>query len=450
MTGFASISQMALAIRGRWKLAFAVGLAVFAVICAVVAFLPQRYTATAWVIFNGRGSDAIVEKNDSQGFAAYVNGEVDLISSRRVIQKVADDRALLADPRTLRQRDRHQKGRAPLRDWLVDHIGKNITVTSPKGARTVSIAAEFDDPKWTATVANLVAKSYLDTAVDLKVSPARQNVAFFRTQTAERAAELASVQATLDAFLKATGMTGLEAKSDTDELELRALAERMGATQAEKAGSAARSGLGGIDTAVAAGNINNPVVQALRAQIATQSASLRDMTVLSGPNYPAVVQAKARLSELEGQLAAELGKVARGIERNDIAVGRETAELGALEARKRASITATSADRARLQVLTGDVTRAKANYDAVAARLADVELQSAVEAPSAAILSSAYVPRGPSFPNWPAVIVFALAAGIVLGVIAALVKELLVPRIRSRDDLQALLGGAPVLCDLTA
>lgn len=450
MTGFSSLSQMVLAIRGRWKLASAVAATTFIGIMAITATMPPRYTATAWVYFNNRASDTIVDNNDSIGLAAYINAEVDLMRSARVLQKVASDPVLLNDRRTLEQSDRHQKGNAPLKDWLVGHINKHVTVASAKGGRTVSIAAEFDDPEWTTMVADQIAKAYLDTAVDLRVSPAKRNVAFYKAQKAARAAELAAHQARLDAFLKATGMTGLEAKSDADEMALRSLADRLGATEAARAGTSAQSGLGGADTAVSAGTISNSVVQQLRAQIASQSAALRELSVLSGPNYPAVIQARERLSELEGQLASELSKVARGMERNDRAADRESAGISALEAGKRAEISASSANRARLQVLSGEVARAKTNYDAVAARLAEVELASAVQAPNAAILTPATLPRGPSFPNWPVVFVFALAAAVVAGVIAALLKELLVPRVRSRQDLEMLLGGAPVLCDLAS
>jgi uncharacterized protein involved in exopolysaccharide biosynthesis len=103
-----------------------------------------------------------------------------------------------------------------------------------------------------------------------------------------------------------------------------------------------------------------------------------------------------------------------------------------------------------LAELTAGVTRARVNYDSVAARLADVELQSALESPSAAVLSAATVPRGASFPNWLNIAALALAAGVTFGIIAALVKEMLIPRVRSRSDLENMLQGAPVLCDLTA
>jgi uncharacterized protein involved in exopolysaccharide biosynthesis len=450
MGGFANLSQMALTVRGRWKLATLVAILVAVAVCGIAAVLPQRFKATAWIIFNNRGSDAIIDKNDSLAFAAYINGEVDLISSRRVLQRVAGNPSLLADPATLAQAQRHNGGKAPSADWLVNYIGQNLTVTSPKGVRTVAISTVFDDPKWAASVANMVANAYLETAVELKVTPARRNVDFFRSQSRARAAELAKVQGDLDQFLRVTGMTGLEASTNTDELQMRSLSELLGAAQAQQAGSSAQSGLGGIDTAISAGKINNPAVQQLRSSIATQSAVLRDLQVLSGPNFPAVVQARARLSELEAQLSQELGKVAQGVERENRAAGRQSASIAAMEQQKRQRLTATADDRAQLALLVANVGRAKANYDAVASRLADVELQSAVEAPSAAILSRAIQPRGAVFPNWPSVILLALAAGIASGVIAALIKELVVPRVRSRTDLEDLLGGVPVLCDLTA
>ncbi|MGL4542626.1 MAG: hypothetical protein ACRCUI_08975, partial [Polymorphobacter sp.] len=84
------------------------------------------------------------------------------------------------------------------------------------------------------------------------------------------------------------------------------------------------------------------------------------------------------------------------------------------------------------------------------ARLAELELASAVVNPNAAILSPAAVPRGASFPFWPLIIVAGGALALLLGMIAALGVELARPRVRSGANLEQLLGGAPVLCDLTA
>lgn len=450
MHGFTSLSQVAMALRGRWKWALLVAAALLTAIIAVCAVFPRVYTATSVIVFNTRGSDAIVDKNDTLSFNAYVNGEVDLIASRRVMQRAAADPTFLSDPLTRAQIAARKKGMAPEQDWLADFVAAHTQVTAAKNVRTVSIAVESDDARFAALAANTIARAYLATSLELRVSPARSNVQFFRARKAERAGELAEAQSRLDAFVRKTGLTGYESRTDADDLQLRTLAERLSAARVEQAGASAANAVGNVGVAVSAGQITNPVISQLRQEIAVQSAALRDMTVLSGPNYPTVVQARARLDELQSQLAAEIVKAAQGIARQSAATTQESERIGALEAAKRRALSAGAADRSRLEVLNGDVARAKANYDAVAARLAELELQSTLESPNAAILSPARAPRSPSFPNWPLVIATGSIAALLVGAIAALCIELAYPRVRSREDLEALLGGAPVLCDLTA
>ncbi|MGL4543729.1 MAG: hypothetical protein ACRCUI_14595, partial [Polymorphobacter sp.] len=361
------------------------------------AALPPRYTAKATVVFNTRGADVIVDKNDSLSFNTYISSEVDLMGSRRVMQRAAADPQLLASPLTLRQQARYQKGSAPLSDWLAGHLAASTVIASGKNVRTVSLEATHDDPNFAALAADTVARAYLATALELRVAPARQNVIFYRQQRIDRARELAQAQDALAAFLRQTGMTGNENRSDADDLQLRTYAERLGVARVEAAGSSAESALGGAGSAVAAGTISNGVVTQLRQDIAKETANLRELTVLSGPNFPAVIQSQARLDELRRQLAAELAMVTQGVQRRTTAITRESAAIGALEAGQRLQMSTSAANRARLEVLDADVARAKANSDAVAARLAELELASAVVNPNAAILSPATVPRGASF-----------------------------------------------------
>ncbi len=450
MTGFSSLGQMGTALYARRKWMLLVASLVIVLVIGVCAMLPPRFTAVATVVFNTRGADVIVDKNDTWSFGSYINGEVDLMGSRRVMQRAAADPALRDSPLTLAQQQRYQNGNAPREVWLARHLGANTTVASGKNVRTVSLSTTFDDPKFAALAANTIAKAYLATALELRVGPARQNVQFYRQQRTDRARELVQAQQQLADFLQQTGMTGNENRSDADDLQLRTLAERLSAARVEQAGSMAESAVGGVDSAVAAGTITNSVITQLRQDIAKESANLRDLTVLGGPNFPSVVQSRARLDELNRQLGSELAMVTQGVQRRASSISRESATISQLEASQRRQMSASASDRARLEVLEGDVTRAKANSDAVAARLAELELASAVENPNAAILSPADVPRGASFPFWPLIVAAATAAGLLLGAIVALGVELVRPRVRSGENLEQLLGGAPVLCDLTA
>lgn len=450
MGGFSSLGQIGLVLRARWQLIVVIAAGALALALALTALVRPGFTASAEIIFNTRASDPIAEKTDSLNFNSYINSEVELISSRRSLTRLVRDPGFRNSAATRAQIARYKAGAAPLEDWLIGFIEPKITVVTLKNSRTGTVTATADDPLFAADLANGVARAYLATYVDLRVSPARQNVAFFRQQKTARAAELTRVQAALEAFLRATGMTGLENRSDVDDLQLRTLGEKLSQTQVELAGTRAEGAVGGADSAVAAGGISNAVLQGLRADIAAQSGVLKDLTVLRGPNHPAVVQAQARLAELETQLGTETGRIEAGLRRRTASVAREGAAIGALERGKRASISASSTNRSRLAVLQGDVERARAAFEAVAARLAEVELASALDAPNASILSAAVPPRTPSSPNWPLSAAVGAIGGLLIGVLAALAAELASPRVRSGRDLETAMGGAPVLCDMAA
>lgn len=450
MSGFTSLEQVGRVLLARWRLVAMVAAGILVLTLGVTAAIRPTYTASAEIIFNTRASDPVADKNDSVAFNSYVSAEIDLINSRRSLDRLARDPAFRDSATTRAQIARHKRGPGSTEAWLAAFVEPKISVVQLKNSRTGTVSAVADDPLFAADLANGVARAYLATYVDLRVSPARQNVTFFREQRAARATELSAAQERLQRFLKRTGMTGFENRSDVDDVQLRALGERLTQSQAKLASSRAEGSVGGADAAVSAGAISNAVLQGLRAEIANQSAVLQDLTTLRGPNHPAVVQAKARLAELETQAGAEASKIDAGLQRRTAAAAQEGAAIGALERGKRASISASSANRTELAVLQGDVARAQAAFEAVATRLAERELASALDAPNASILSAATPPRAPSSPNWPLSLLFGFVAGALAGVLAAIVAELRSPRVRSPRDLEAAMGGAPVLCDMAA
>jgi uncharacterized protein involved in exopolysaccharide biosynthesis len=450
MPGFYNFEQIFHTIKESWRLIAIVFVAVFALVIAVSALMPAIWTASADIVFNDRSIDPVAEKPDSLPFAGYISAEVDLISSQATMQRLANDPAFAGNSATLRQIERHKKGNGPVAKWLVYWIGHSVAVTNTKGTRRVSIAASADDPRFAVLLANGLAKAYLSGNLRLRVTPAQNNVQFFQLQKTRRLADLTAAQRRLDDFLKSTGMTGLEVNADSDAQQLRTLDEKLALSQAEQAGTSAATKVGGVDSAVSAGTVANPVIERLSASIAEQSAALKDLTILRGPNYPTVIEARARLTELESQFRAETAKIARGLDRANQTVTRQGATIGMIQRQKRAAISASASNRATLAVLTGDVDRAKTAYDAVAARLSEVELASSLEAPNAAILSPAENPTSPSWPNWPFAALVGIALGAIAGVLVALVKELIIPRVRTAADMEMVLGGAPMLAELGA
>lgn len=448
MTGFRSLEQIVSTLQARWRLAAIVGGCILAAAIFATAVTRPVYQADATLIFNARSADAIVDKTDGgYTFANYLASEVDLIRSRRVIERAAKDQAFQRLPAVVAAY-RRDGGARPIDRWLTGFVTRNLIVTAAKNSRAVTVSASAGDADFAAAIANSVAGAYLATNVDLRTSPALQNREFFAQQKKARYDELVAAQARFDGFLRQTGMTGLEAKSDVDDLQLRTLSAALTEAQADRARASAEGGLPNAAAAVSAGLIDNSVVQRLRGDIADQAAALKDLSVLRGPNHPQVLQAQARLREMNDQLDAETAKIAQGLRRRIAsATGRE-AQILALERGQRAELTTSAANRSRLAVFASDVDRAKAAYDAVSQRLDDMSLTGALDLPNASILSAAVPPNFPSSPSWGFNLLVGLIAGVIGGGLAALGAELLRPLVRTRADLEMALAGAPILAEM--
>ena len=76
---------------------------------------------------------------------------------------------------------------------------------------------------------------------------------------------------------------------------------------------------------------------------------------------------------------------------------------------------------------------------------AQLRAQSATDDAGVTVLSDAVAPESPSFPKIPLVVLGAFALGLALGLLAALLTELLNRRLRTVRDLQDVVHEAPLL-----
>src|ERR1019366_3349293 len=102
---------------------------------------------------------------------------------------------------------------------------------------------------------------------------------------------------------------------------------------------------------------------------------------------------------------------------------------------------------AHLQILQTEVTVLEDQYNKTVGREGEFRQQAGGADAGLTALGSASVPQSPSFPNPPLIIGGSLALGLVFGTLLALLVELLDRRVRSPEDLKAVLG-LPVLAVL--
>ena len=184
---------------------------------------------------------------------------------------------------------------------------------------------------------------------------------------------------------------------------------------------------------------HNGVVEGLRAEIARSEAKLEDMSHQYGPNYPAYQRAQAELEALRNSLQEEMRKVASTVNSsNDVNIQREAQIRAALDAQK-AKVLKVRGLRDQLTVLQREVDNAQKAFDLVGQRFSQTSLESQVQHTNVIVLSEAQVPTRPSSPKKMRNTAIGVAAGLVLGILLALVLEQRAPRVRLIGDVTSLL-----------
>jgi succinoglycan biosynthesis transport protein ExoP len=371
--------------------------------------------------------------------------QVDIIKSARVAVKVVKILKLDENEAVKQQWLDSTGGKGRLDEWLANRFEKGLKVTPSRDSNIISVAYTGTDPEFAAAVANAYAQAYIETSIELKVEPARQLSRWFSDQAKVLRENMEKAQARLSEYHQQKGIVAVAESLDYETAKLNDLSARLTAVQGETADarSKQRSGANTADTLPEV--MQNPVVTALRTDIAQREARLKEAAGNLGSRHPQYVRMESELAELKNRLEAETRHVASGYSSSSAVGMSRQAELTAtIEAQKK-KLLQIKKQRDEIAVLARDVESATRAYDAVNNRFNQTNLESQSTQTNVSVLTPAAVPLEPSFPKpMPVTVLASLAAGIFFGIAVAYVLEMLDHRVRSAEDLMEMLQ-LPVL-----
>jgi chain length determinant protein EpsF len=304
-----------------------------------------------------------------------------------------------------------------------------------------------------AQLANAFADAYIQASIELKVDPARRQTGWFEGQVTELRTALEQAQERLSAYQRESGILGAEAdRLNVENARLAELSSQLVAAQRTMYEAETRQKQ--MNSAAARKRVDelpdvmgNPLVQSLKAERVRAEARLAEVGGRYDKNHPQYQSAAAELESLKSKLAAELETATGSIVQSAQIARRQVSELEQALERQKARVLELSQQRDKLAVLTREVESARSAYDAALQRHTHVRLESRMDQTDIAVLNPAIPPLLPSFPKIPLNVVLSVIAGLLFGVGAALLLEMMNRRVRSRDDL-AYAAGIPVLAEI--
>ena len=434
-------NQLLAVLKARRVLLGGVWAAVVLLALAVSLLLPKQYSAQAEVVVEPRGSDPLSAQHGS-GFTTpgFLATQADIIDSERVGARAVSLLGLADKAPWAEKWQKASGGQGDAARWIAGRLKKSVKVSPSHESNVLTLTVTSDDPAFAAEYANALARAYLETDLQLKVEPAREYAAWFDEHTKVLRNNLEQAQARLSDFQREHGLVGDE-KVDLESARLTELSTQFTAAQAQSTDTSSRQRQGGGMNEIA----SNPLIQALKVDLARQEAKLNELSGYLGENHPQYQRVQGEVASLRARLQQESGQVAAVVGTNNrINQAREGDLRQRLDSQKQ-RVLELKQQRDEMLLLQREVDSAQKAYDLVMARLTQTSLESKSRQGNVALLSTAVAPTEASSPKLLLNLGLAIAIGGLLGMAIAIVRELLDRRVRAGSDLADTLGVAWVV-----
>jgi chain length determinant protein EpsF len=439
-----SVAQFFVILRARWWVCLLVLLVCVAATVGVSMKLPKEYKASATVVADVK-PDPVSTLSGVATTSIFMATQVDVITSERVALRVVRNLKLAENPQIREEWMQATKGAGSLEHWLADTYRRSLDVKPSRESNIITVSYTAQDPRFAAGLANAFVQGYLDTALELRVSPARQYAAFFDVRAKEAREALEVAQARLSNFQRDNQLVANDERLDIETTRLNELSSQLVGMQALSSDSSSRQAqASGASAEKMQEVLNNPVVNSLKADISRTDARLQEVSSRLGDNHPQVIELRAALAELRRKLESETRRVTGGVAVSADINRRRESELRASLESQRTKVLRLKAVRDEAAVLQRDVENAQRTLDAVAGRLSATNMESQTTTSNVYMLAQASPPASASSPKVVRNAFIATLGGTLLGILLCLLWETLDRRVRTVEDAVALVG-LPIL-----
>ncbi|TWJ08624.1 GumC family protein [Altererythrobacter ishigakiensis] len=454
-----------------WIAGIVLGCLLLGVVVTILSTPIYRAEATVQIdqeaakVLGTEDADATASIFDSDRF---LKTQLDVIRSRSLAQAVAEDLQLFNNVGFLEQMEidpsNIQSSVLPReeaeRELVLDTIEENLDVTLPIDSRIATISFESPVGALAARIANSYAENYIRNNLQRRFDTSSYAREFLREQLQEAAISLAeSERAALEYARRtrvidasnaadATGSSAATPRSLITATLVQLNQDYAGALSrriaAQKSWETARE----QDPISLPQALNNLAVQNLLEERAKVQAEYEQELQRRKEEFPSVKQARARLDELDRQIAAIATSIQQTIKANyEIALEQELALESQISQLK--SETLDEQERGvQLGILQRQIANDRELYDLLLTRFNELNAEAGVQANNVSIIDRATRPIEPFSPNILLNIALSLLSGLVLAGAFVFGREQFFDIIRTPDDVARklnvpLLGASP-------
>jgi succinoglycan biosynthesis transport protein ExoP len=401
-----------------------------------VALAPRSYEASAVLIIQPRSSDPSSQQSPP-ATPELVRSQVEVLQSRSVLDPAVRQLALYHDPEF-----DGAAGAPPTARRIAaaeQALSDRLTVDNDGRSYAINLTVRSHDPEKAARIANAIASLYVEQERAQKINQIESTQRSLGTRLADLREQTLASENAAESFRRASGLVPLSSiPEDSESYSAATPASReiieLAKENADLAGKAAegRARLMSQQRAIASGHgdstvevLASPVIANLRQQEADVAKQKAELLAKYRPDHPLIRPIEDKLAQIRSEISAETARVHSSVASNagasTEAFGTADRYMDALTSRRSGELSAST----RLSQLQDDAKLKRKVYEEFAAQMQRATEQASVQLPDVNLASPASAPIRPSAPKKGPVLLVAVAAGLLLGILLGLARSLI-------------------------
>ncbi|MBV8061243.1 MAG: polysaccharide biosynthesis tyrosine autokinase [Alphaproteobacteria bacterium] len=441
----------------RHIVAVTLGTIVFAFVMALV--LPSRYKGETVIMLDPRKTNLTnltSVLSDMPADSSAIRSEIDIITSRAVIDRVIEQQHLMEDAdfnsslkgmgwllRFLSSHSNEDKAHQAEEDRtkIAEKLFKHLEAENDGRSYSIKITYYDGNAERASNIANAFADEYLNDQLEVKFDVAKRANTWLGKRLDELQTQVRQAEHAVEEYKTANNLVDVGDETLTQE-QMSNIDEQLVAARADLSQAEARlnsvKDVSGSRLATSSMVMASPLIQQLKQQEAEVRRKEADLATRYGDRHPAMIDVRNELRSIQDKIDEEMRK-SIAVLRNDYDIAKS--KVSSLE-QQLGKLKAEAGEGNKAMVTLHELQRqANANrslYEGFLDRFKQVGEQQDMQIADSRIIARANVPIKPYFPNLIMFLVAGVALGMILGFMSALLIEYLNRGLRSLSDAEKL------------
>jgi capsular exopolysaccharide synthesis family protein len=451
----------------------------------VIALLTAVYTFTATPVYEGQVQLLIESDNpnvvsfkqvidEEQSRQDYYQTQHKLLQSRSLARNTIDELKLWNDPE-LRPDPAHQKlslgnamrgGAAWVASLFVtapaaevpaanetvsqskaiDAFLARLNVSPVRNSRLVEVSFRSTNAKQAASVANGLAKAYINQSLDVRYSATREASDWLAQQLEEQRKQVETAESALQQYRESHDAISFDSSqnivtqklADLNAAVTRAKTDRLQKESMYRQLQEIQNQPDKLDTFPAI--LMNNFIQQQKGELASLERQRAQLSEKLAEKHPDMVRLQSAIDEAQRRLQVEIAKVIQGVRTEyEAAQAQERAMVGALDAQK-AEALGMNRKAIEYSVLQRDVDSSKQIYQVLMQRAKETGVSGELKTSNIRVVDNAEVATKPVSPKTTLNLLLGIFGGAFIGIGLAFFFEYLDHHVKTPEEIEMKLG----------